>query len=80
MIPEAFTKAAFEAGCPEDQAIHFLRARIALQPRQLQASAAARQREISARLDHGRDAFTYLVGAERPIHALAERFSLRSSR
>src|SRR5688572_668447 len=46
MIPEAFTRAAFEAGCPEDQAINFLRARIALQPRQLEASAAARRCDL----------------------------------
>lgn len=41
------------------------------------ASAAARQREITARLDRGRDAFTYLVGAERTIRTLADRLGFR---
>lgn len=36
-------EAAFAAGCPRDQLVNFLRAGIVLQPRQLAASAAARQ-------------------------------------
>ena len=46
MIPRSFIKAAFKAGCPEDQAVNLLRARIALQPRQLEASAAARRCDL----------------------------------
>ena len=46
MIPKSFTVVAFKAGCPEDQAINFLRARIALQPRQLEASATARRCDL----------------------------------
>jgi phage terminase large subunit len=42
MIPPPFLRAAKEAGCPKDQLANFLRARIALQPRQLAASGAAR--------------------------------------
>jgi phage terminase large subunit len=39
---ERFIRAARAAGCPEDQVRNFLRAGIVLQPRQLEASAAAR--------------------------------------
>jgi phage terminase large subunit len=40
---QAFVEAAAEAGCPPDQTENFLRRGIILQPRQLAASAAARE-------------------------------------
>jgi phage terminase large subunit len=39
---ENYINAAIKAGCPEDQVQNFVRARLALQPQQLLASAAAR--------------------------------------
>ncbi len=39
----SYAEAARDAGCPIDQIIAFVKARIVLQPRQLQASALARQ-------------------------------------
>lgn len=40
---ERYAVAAREAGCPRDQLENFIRAEIVLQPRQLAASAAARE-------------------------------------
>jgi phage terminase large subunit len=40
---ERFLRAARDAGCPRDQVANFRRANLVLQPRQLAASAAARQ-------------------------------------
>jgi len=37
-----FVQTGFQQGCPKDQLLNFVRAGIALQPRQLAASAAAR--------------------------------------
>jgi phage terminase large subunit len=39
---ERYINAARDAGCPRDQLVNFMRANVALQPRQLAASAAAR--------------------------------------
>ena len=43
MSLEAYCSAMKGAGCPEEQAKNLLRAGVVLQPRQLAASAAARQ-------------------------------------
>ena len=43
MISRQFVRTAFETGCPKDQIKNFVQAGITLQPRQLEASAAARQ-------------------------------------
>ena len=40
---ERYIQAAKEAGCPRDQIANFIRAGVVLQPRQLKASAAARE-------------------------------------
>jgi phage terminase large subunit len=44
----ALIEAAYRAGCPQDQVERFLRAGIVLQPRQLLASAAAREMDSGA--------------------------------
>jgi phage terminase large subunit len=44
---DAYISAAKAAGCPPDQIAHFIRAGIVLQPRQLEASAAARSCDLA---------------------------------
>ena len=46
MSLEGYVDRARAAGCPVDQVRNFLRAGVMLQPRQLAASAAARQQFI----------------------------------
>lgn len=43
---EPFVRAAFEAGCPQDQVVNFLHAGLILHPKQLAASAAARACDV----------------------------------
>src|SRR5262245_58410277 len=44
---KSFILEAYAAGCPQDQIERFLRAGVVLQPKQLQASAVARQMDRS---------------------------------
>jgi phage terminase large subunit len=44
---DAYVRAAHDAGCPEEQLRAFLKAGIVLQPRQLEASAAARECDVT---------------------------------
>jgi hypothetical protein len=46
---ERYVEAGRVAGCPQEQMEHFARAGIVLQPRQLLASAAARECDVAER-------------------------------